>query len=134
MVDVEATITSVEYEDDTASEIAFKAAASTAVRDAVRAAIPKLLEPVFKVEVTVPEDFMGTVIGDLNSRRGRILNMSSRGHLQVVKAEVPLASLFGYATDLRSITQGRGTFAMEFLQYAPTPPKVSQEILTHLGR
>lgn len=134
MIDARVTIERLDYTEESANEIAFKVAGSQAVREAIKTAQPQLMEPMFKVEVTVPEDFMGNVIGDLNSRRGKVLNMTSRGHLQVVKSEVPLANLFGYATDLRSITQGRGTFSMEFMEYAATPPKVSQELLAKLGR
>jgi elongation factor G len=84
--------------------------------------------------VVVPEEFLGSVIGDLNSRRGKILNTVGRGHLQVVSADVPLAELFGYATGVRSLTQGRGTFSMKFHQYNAVNDRVQKEILTHLGR
>ena len=88
----------------------------------------------FKVEVVTPDEFMGGVIGDLNSRRGKVLSMSAKAGRQVIDAESPLMAMFGYATDLRSLTQGRGTFSMEFKQFAATPPRVSQEILQKLGR
>ena len=114
--------------------MAYKIAAANAFREAARSADPVLLEPMFKVEVSTPDEFMGSVIGDLNSRRGKVLSMNSRGYAQVVDAEVPLATMFGYATDLRSLTQGRGTFTMEFKQYAVVPPKISQEILSRMGR
>jgi elongation factor G len=88
-----------------------------------------------KLEVTAPDDFVGNVISDLNSRRGKVLSMNVRpGGGQVIHAEVPLAKLFGYATDVRSLSQGRASFSMEFLEYSPVPPKVKEEILTHLGR
>lgn len=134
MVDMDAVVKRVEFEEETASDLAFKVAAAGAVRDALSKAQAQLMEPIFKLEVMVPDDFMGNVIGDLNSRRGKVQSMTAKGHLQSIKAEVPLASLFGYATDLRSLTQGRGTFFMEFLEYAPTPPKVTAEVLAHLGR
>jgi elongation factor G len=92
------------------------------------------MEPVFKAEVITPDEFMGGVIGDLNSRRGKVHSMSARPGTQVVDAEVPLATMFGYATDLRSLTQGRGVFSLEFKQYSSVPPKVAQEILTKMGR
>ena len=119
---------------DATKKVGFRVATSNAVREAVRNANPELLEPMFKLEVTVPEEFLGGVIGDLNSRRGKVHSMDPKGAMQVVKAEAPLASLFGYATDLRSMTQGRGTFAMEFQQYLQVPPKVSKEILESMGR
>ena len=134
MMDFTATLTKVEYNEETSVEMAYKIAAANAFREAARNADPVLLEPVFKVEVATPDEFMGGVIGDLNSRRGKVHSMSARRGVQVVDAEVPLASMFGYATDLRSLTQGRGTFTMEFKQYSGVPPKISQEILTKMGR
>ncbi len=113
---------------------AYKIAASQAVREALLTAKAQLMEPIFKLEVVVPEEFLGSVIGDLNSRRGKILNTVGRGHLQVVSADVPLAELFGYATGVRSLTQGRGTFSMKFHQYNAVNDRVQKEILTHLGR
>ncbi len=113
---------------------AYKIAASQAVREALLAAKAQLMEPMFKLEVVVPEEFLGSVIGDLNSRRGKILNTAARGHLQVVMADVPLSELFGYATGVRSLTQGRGTFSMKFYQYHPVNDRVQKEILTKLGR
>jgi elongation factor G len=114
--------------------MAYKVAGANAFREAARKADPQLLEPVFKVEVTTPDEFMGNVIGDLNSRRGKVLSMTAKIGRQVVDAEAPLAAMFGYATDLRSITQGRGTFSMEFKQFSLTPPKVAHDILQKLGR
>jgi elongation factor G len=125
---------SVTYRQEEASEMAYKIAAGIAFREAARNADPQLLEPIFKVEVSIPEEFMGNVIGDLNSRRGKIHSMSSRFNSQVVDAEVPLSTMFGYATDLRSLTQGRGTFTMSFKEYMGLPPKTAHEILTKLGR
>ncbi len=117
------------------TEMAFKAASSLAIRDAMKIASAKMLEPVFKVEVSVPEDFLGNIIADLNSRRGKVLGMTTRTQgLQVVQAEVPLANLFGYATDVRSVSQGRASFSMEFLKYDLLPAKVQADVLQKLGR
>ncbi len=127
-------LVSFEMRDKESSEMAFKVASSMAFREAIRAVSSALLEPMFKLEIFTPDDFMGTVIGDLNSRRGKVQSMEPKSGGQVVLAEVPLATLFGYATDLRSMTQGRASFSMEFLEYAQVPPKVETEILTHLGR
>jgi elongation factor G len=134
MMDFTATLADAIYNEEAAAEMAYKIAAANAFREAARNADPVLLEPMFKVEVSTPDEFMGGVIGDLNSRRGKVISMNARGQSQVVDAEVPLATMFGYATDLRSLTQGRGTFTMEFKQYAPVPPKISQEILAKMGR
>ncbi len=134
VVDVHISITNVDVRPDQSTEMAFRVASANAVRDALRHGKSQLLEPIFKVEALTPEEFMGNVIGDLNSRRGKVLSMAPRNHVQVIQAEVPLKNLFGYATDLRSISQGRASFAMEFLEYAPVPPKVEQEILQGLGR
>jgi elongation factor G len=134
MMDFTASLVDAQYNEETAAEMAYKIAAANAFREAARNADPVLLEPVFKVEVSTPDEFMGGVIGDLNSRRGKVHSMNTRGNSQVVDAEVPLATMFGYATDLRSLTQGRGTFTMEFKQYSPVPAKISQEILAKMGR
>lgn len=134
MMDFTATLVEAQFNPENASEMAYKIAAGNAFREAARNADPVLLEPVFKVEVATPDEFMGGVIGDLNSRRGKVHSMAARGSSQVVDAEVPLATMFGYATDLRSLTQGRGTFTMEFKQYAQIPPRISQEILAKMGR
>lgn len=117
-----------------ASEMAFKIAASTAFREAIKKVQVQLLEPIFKLEILTPDSFTGGVIADINSRRGRVLHMEPKGDLQVISAEIPLMKLFGYATDIRSMSQGRASFSMVFLQYAPVPPKVESEILTQLGR
>jgi elongation factor G len=107
--------------------MAFKIAGSMAFKEAMRKSDPALLEPVMKVDVTVPEDYMGDVIGDINSRRGKIEGMEARGNAQVVHAFVPLAEMFGYATDLRGKTQGRGTFTMEVHHYEPVPKSVQEK-------
>ena len=109
--------------------MAFKIAGSLAVKDAVPKAQPVILEPIMKVEVTMPEEFMGDVIGDLNSRRGQIDGMESRGGTQVVRAFVPLALMFGYVTDLRSMSQGRASSSMEFSHYAEVPASVASELV-----
>ncbi|RYZ75109.1 MAG: elongation factor G [Proteobacteria bacterium] len=134
MMDFTATLVAADYNEESSSEMAYKIAAANAFREAGRNADPVLLEPVFKVEVSAPDEFMGGVIGDLNSRRGKVHSMSARRGVQVIDAEVPLASMFGYATDLRSVTQGRGTFTMEFKQYSSVPTKIAHEILTKMGR
>ncbi|MBX3021635.1 MAG: elongation factor G [Bdellovibrionales bacterium] len=120
--------------DKESTEMAFKVATSQALREALKSVKSQLLEPFFKLEIFTPEDFMGTVIGDLNARRGKVHSMTPKPGGQTIHAEAPLASLFGYATDLRSLTQGRASFSMEFLQYAPVPPKVEAEILSKMGR
>ena len=117
------------FHDVDSSEMAFKIAASMAFKDGAKKANPALLEPIMKVEVLVPEEFMGDVIGDLNSRRGKILNLEARAGIQVINAEVPLAQMFGYSTDLRSKTQGRANYTMEFLKYEQVPKVISEEII-----
>ncbi len=129
MVDVRAIVHDGSYHEVDSSEMAFKIAASMAVKDAVHKADPVILEPMMRVEVTMPEEFMGDVIGDLNSRRGQIEGMDSRGSTQVVRAFVPLAEMFGYATDLRSMTQGRASYSMELSHYAEVPGNLAQELV-----
>jgi elongation factor G len=129
VVDIKATLYDGSFHEVDSSEMAFKIAASMALKDGVRKGRPLLLEPIMKVEVTVPEDFLGTVLGDLNSRRGQVEGMEARGNAQVVKAYVPLASMFGYTTDLRSSTQGRATSSMEFAYYQPLPDALAKEII-----
>jgi len=129
MVDVRATVFDGSYHEVDSSEMAFKIAGSMAVKDAVHKADPVVLEPMMRVEVTMPEEFMGDVIGDLNSRRGHIEGMDSRGSTQVVRAFVPLAEMFGYATDLRSMTQGRASYSMELSHYAEVPASIAAELV-----
>jgi elongation factor G len=129
MVDVKATLFDGSTHDVDSSEMAFKIAGSMAAKDAVQKADPAILEPVMRVEVVMPEEFMGDVIGDLNSRRGHIEGMDNRNGTQVVSAFVPLASMFGYVTDLRSVTQGRATSSMEFSHYAEVPKAIAQELV-----
>ena len=115
------------------SEVAFKVAGSMAFRDAAKAAGPVLLEPVMRVEVVVPEENMGDVVGNLKGRRGHVQSLEARGGTQLVNAHVPLSEMFGYATDLRSRTQGRATFSMHFHQYEQAPRNVSDEIIARVG-
>jgi elongation factor G len=130
VVDVKATLYDGSYHDVDSSELAFKLAGSLATRTGIKAAKPVLLEPVMRVEVTTPEEFMGDVIGDLNSRRGRIEAMEDLlGGAKLVKAFVPLASMFGYTNDIRSMSQGRAASTMELAQYEEVPPNVAQEII-----
>jgi elongation factor G len=129
MVDVRATLVFGSYHDVDSSEMAFKIAGSMAVKEAARRASPVLLEPVMAVEVVTPEDYMGDVIGDLSSRRGKVEGMEQRGTSQVVRALVPLADMFGYATDLRSRTQGRATYTMQFSAYHEVPDSIAREIV-----
>ena len=129
MVDVRATVYDGSYHEVDSSEMAFKIAASMAVKDAVERADPVVLEPTMRVEVVMPERFMGDVIGDLNSRRGQIEGLESRGSTQVVRAFVPLAEMFGYATDLRSMTQGRASYSMELSHYAEVPGSLAAELV-----
>ncbi|MEI8404618.1 MAG: elongation factor G [Actinomycetes bacterium] len=129
MVDLRVTLTYGSYHDVDSSEMAFKIAGSMAIKKATRAAKPVLLEPVMAVEVVTPEDYMGDVIGDLSSRRGRVEGMDQRGNAQVIRAQVPLADMFGYATDLRSRTQGRATYSMQFHAYNEVPDAVAKEIV-----
>jgi elongation factor G len=128
LVDVRVTLTDGKYHDTDSSEIAFRIAGSLALKEAVARAKPVLLEPVFAVEVVTPEEFMGDVIGDLNRRRGQISGMEQRGNAQVVSGHVPLSEMFGYATDLRSNTQGRATYTMQFDRYDEVPPNIADKL------
>jgi len=129
MVDIKVTLFDGSYHEVDSSEMAFKIAASMAFKEGAKKANPVLLEPIMEVEVTTPEEFMGDVIGDLNKRRGRVQGMEARGNAQVIKALVPLAEMFGYATDLRSMTQGRATYIMKFSHYEEVPPNVAEQII-----
>jgi elongation factor G len=130
VVDVKVTLVDGSYHEVDSSEMAFKIAGSMGFKEGCAKAGPIILEPIMSVEVVVPEEYMGDVIGDLNSKRGRIMGMDSRAGAQVVSAMVPLASMFGYSTDLRSATQGRATYAMTFDHYEPVPKSVSEEIVS----
>ena len=131
MVDVRATLVDGKYHDTDSSEIAFKVAGSLALKEAARRAKPVLLEPVMAVEVVTPDEFIGTVIGDLSSRRGHIEGQEPRGNAVAVRASVPLSSMFGYATDLRSSTQGRANYTMQFDRYEEVPASIAEEIVEH---
>ncbi|KAB8139873.1 elongation factor G [Chloroflexia bacterium SDU3-3] len=134
VVDIKATLYDGSFHEVDSSEMAFKIAASMALKDGVRKGRPVLLEPIMKVEVTTPEDFLGTVLGDLNSRRGQVEGMEGRANAQVVRAYVPLAGMFGYTTDLRSATQGRATSSMEFAYYQALPDHLAKEIIEKRGQ
>ncbi|MBP6892011.1 elongation factor G [Candidatus Babeliales bacterium] len=129
VVDVRVTVFDGSYHDVDSSEIAFKMAAKMAFRDGMAQASPVLLEPIMKVEVNTPDEYMGDVMGDLNSRRGRILGMETKGVAQIVKAEVPLGNMFGYATELRSMTKGRASYTMEFECYREAPKTIQEEVV-----
>ncbi|HEY8771524.1 MAG TPA: elongation factor G [Thermoleophilaceae bacterium] len=131
VVDVRATLVDGKYHDTDSSEIAFKIAGSLALKEAAKRAKPVLLEPIMAVEVVTPEEFIGTVIGDLSSRRGRVEGQEPRGNAVAVRASVPLASMFGYATDLRSSTQGRANYTMQFDRYEEVPNNIAEEIVEH---
>src|SRR5213076_3497301 len=132
LVDIRAILTFGSYHDVDSSEMAFKIAWSMALKEAARQAKPVLLEPIMAVEVVTPEDYMGDVIGDLSSRRGRVEGMEQRGNAQVVRSQVPLAEMFGYATDLRSRTQGRATYTMQFHSYQEVPDSIAKEIVARV--
>jgi elongation factor G len=134
MVDVRVTLTDGKYHETDSSELAFKVAGSLALKAAVSRAKPVLLEPIFAVEVVTPEEFMGDVIGDLNRRRGHVNGMEQRGNAQVITAYVPLAEMFGYATDVRSNTQGRATYTMQFDRYEEVPPNIAERVIGDQGQ
>jgi elongation factor G len=129
VVDVRVSLVDGSYHDVDSSEMAFKVAGSMAFKEAMKRAKPKLLEPVMAVEVVTPEDYLGDVMGNLNSRRGRVEHLEPRGNAQAIRARVPLSEMFGYATDLRSMTQGRATFTMQFDRYEEVPASISAEIV-----
>lgn len=132
MVDVKVKLVDGSYHEVDSSELAFKIAASTGFKTAVRDAGNILLEPIMDIEIVVPEEYMGDIIGDLNSRRGRIINIESKGSSQIIRGLVPLAEVFGYATDLRSATQGRATYTMQFLKYEEVPAPIAEEIVARV--
>jgi elongation factor G len=133
VVDVRVRLVDGSYHEVDSSEMAFKIAGSIGVKEACRRARPVLLEPIMDVEVVTPEDYMGAVVGDLNSRRGRIVSMGARGGSQVIRAHVPLGQMFGYATDLRSMTQGRATYTMQFAKYEEVPAPIAEEIVAKVA-
>jgi elongation factor G len=134
LVDARVTLLDGSYHEVDSSEMAFKIAGSMAFKDGARRAKPILLEPLMRFDVIVPEEFVGQVIGDLNSRRGRVLEIEARPAAQVIRSEVPLAELFGYATDLRSATQGRASHTpLQFARYEPVPVQIAEEIIARMG-
>jgi elongation factor G len=133
MVDIKVALTDGSYHEVDSSEMAFKIAGSMGFKEACRKAKPVLLEPVMNVEVVTPEEYMGAIVGDLNSRRGRILSMEARGSSQVIRANVPLGQMFGYATEMRSMTQGRATYTMQFARYEEVPAAIAEEIMAKVA-
>jgi len=133
IVDIKVRLTDGSYHDVDSSEMAFKIAASMGFKEACRRAKPVLLEPVMDVEVVTPEEYMGAIVGDLNSRRGRIASMEARGSSQVIRATVPLGQMFGYATEMRSMTQGRATYTMQFSRYEEVPLAIAEEIMAKVA-
>ena len=129
MVDIKATLIDGSYHEVDSSEMAFKIAGSMAFKNGANKARPVLLEPIMKIEVTIPDEYMGDVMGDLNSRRGRIEGMEARGNSQIIRGFVPLSEMFGYATDLRSKTQGRGVYTMQSDHFEEVPKNVAEEII-----
>jgi elongation factor G len=134
MVDIKVTLIDGSYHEVDSSEMAFKIAGSLGFKEGVRQANPILLEPLMSIEIITPEEFMGQVVSDLTSRRGKTTKVEYRGGTNMIAGEVPLANMFGYATDLRSLTQGRATFTLQFSHYGPVPSSVSEEILSQLKR
>jgi elongation factor G len=134
IVDVKVTVYDGSYHDVDSSEIAFKIAASRAMKEAVSKAKPVLLEPIMTARVTVPEQFMGDINGDLNHRRGRILGIEIEDGLQVIVAEVPMAEMFRYCSELRSITGGRGSFEMSFARYDVVPANIAQKVIASVEK
>jgi elongation factor G len=129
MVDVQVTLTGGSFHELDSSDMAFQIAASMGAREAAIQAGPTLLEPLMSVEVVSPEAFTGEIVGNLAARRGRVSGIETRGSAQAISAEVPLATMFGYATDVRSMTQGRATYSMQFARYAPVPSQVMESIV-----
>ena len=129
LIDVKAKLFDGSYHDVDSSEMAFKVAASLALKEAAKKCNPVILEPIMKVEVVMPEEYLGDIMGDITARRGRVEGMEARGNAQVVSAQVPLSEMFGYATSLRSSTQGRGTYSMVFDHYEEVPKSISEEII-----
>jgi elongation factor G len=129
VVDMKVTMTGGSYHDVDSSEMAFKIAGSMAIKEAIQKGAPAILEPIMRVEVVTPEDYMGSIIGDLNGRRGQIQGMDERGNARIVKAHVPLSEMFGYATDMRSMTQGRASYSMFFDHYSEVPKNIMTDLM-----
>ena len=136
MIDVKVELYDGSYHEVDSSEMAFKIAGSMAIKDGVKKAQPCVLEPMMKVEIEIPDEYTGNIIGDISKRRGRVEGQEPQGNTGnvIVRATVPLANMFGYATDLRSNTQGRGTFSMEFKSYEQVPRNVEEEIIAKSGK
>jgi elongation factor G len=132
IVDVKVTLVDGSYHEVDSSEIAFKIAGSLALKEAVKHAKPVLLEPVMRVEVVVPEEFMGAVTGDLHARRGKVESTEARLSSTIIQCKVPLSEMFGYSTDLRSMTQGRATYTMHFSHYEEAPKAISEEVVARV--
>jgi elongation factor G len=132
VVDVRVTLVDGSYHDVDSSEMAFKICGSMVFKEAAKKAKPTLLEPVFDIEVVTPEDFMGDVIGDISSRRGRVEAMDQRGSDRIVKAQVPLSEMFGYVTELRSRTQGRASSSMQFNSYQEVPQSIAEQVVAQV--
>ncbi|MCK4362863.1 MAG: elongation factor G, partial [Dehalococcoidia bacterium] len=133
LVDIKVTLYDGSFHEVDSSELAFKIAAAMALKDGVKRAKPILLEPVMKLEVVTPEGFIGDILGDLNSRRGQVASIDSRGNTKIIRCFIPLAETFGYATDLRSMSQGRATFAMEFHRYEELPQDLAEQLVVKVG-
>jgi len=133
VVDIKVALTDGSYHEVDSSEMAFKIAASMGFKEGCRKAKPVLLEPVMDVEVVCPTEYQGAVVGDLNSRRGKIIAMEARASAQVIRANVPLGQMFGYATDVRSMTQGRATYTMQFARYEEVPRPIAEEIIAKVA-
>jgi elongation factor G len=129
VIDAKVKLFDGSYHEVDSSEIAFKIAGSMAFKEAAKKAGVALLEPIMEVEVETPDDYVGDVIGDLNSRRGKIMGMENKGIITSIKAHVPLSEMFGYATNLRSLTQGRGTFIMKFSHYSEAPQSITEKVV-----
>ena len=132
-MDIKATLFDGSYHDVDSSEAAYKIAASMALKEAAKKCNPIILEPIMKIEVTVPELYYGDVLGDISRRRGLVVGESTKNNAKIVEAEVPLSEMFGYVTDLRSMTQGRGNYSMQFDHYGETPRYVQDEIIKKSG-
>ena len=132
MTNIQVTLYDGSFHEVDSSEMAFKICASMAFKNACRKASPYLLEPIMEVEAVTPDDYLGDVMGDLNARRGKVSNLETKGGLQVIKANVPLAEMFGYATVLRSLSQGRASYVMQFARYEEVPKNISEKIVENI--
>jgi elongation factor G len=133
MINIKTTLLGGSFNEVDSSDLAFHAASSIAFRDAVKAASPTILEPIMDTEIVAPGEYMGDIVGDINKRRGKVIAITPRGVLQIIKAKVPLAEMFGYATGLRSLTQGRASYSMQFDYYERVPANIEQNMIAKLG-